>query len=257
MINEPTKRTDNKNNLTFEKLKFYSKTLGRRDAAYRNKIKQRSVCVVGPSPSLEGSKQGSFIDSFDIVVRVNRGFPVTSASEDVGSKTDILYHCLNTDEYSGGKVHYNELYKDNVVLSCPYPKNVSPFHLDILKFEKENEEKIRYHYIDTDFYLKCADLIGTRPNSGICAILDLLCFDIKSLYITGFTFFKDGWRKSYKDTKEVFGKEKGETILSEWLDSNFNGNHFQKPQEDLVREIYIKDDRVDIDDTMKQILELT
>jgi len=257
MINEPIKRTDNKNNLTFQKLKFYSETLGCRDVSYNDKLKQKSVCIVGPSPSLEGSKQGSFIDSFDIVVRVNRGFPITFGGDDVGSRTNILYHCLNTDEYSGGKVHYDKLYEDNVILSCPYPKNVYPFHLDILKFEEQNQEKIRYHYIDTDFYLKCADLIGTRPNSGICAILDLLCFDIKSLYITGFTFFKDGWRKSYKDTKEVFGKEKGETILSEWLDSNFNGNHFQKPQEDLVREIYIKDDRVDIDDTMKQILELT
>ena len=31
-------------------------------------------------------------------------------------------------------------------------------------------------------------------------------------------------------------------------------NHFQKPQEDLIREIYLNDERASIDDTMKQIL---
>ena len=31
---------------------------------------------------------------------------------------------------------------------------------------------------------------------------------------------------------------------------------FKKPQEDLVREIYLNDDRVTIDEIMKQILEV-
>lgn len=256
MIQEPPKRSDCVNKLTFDKLSFLSSHLGNRDSQYNNKLKNQKVCIVGPSPSLEGSKSKDFIDSFDLVVRVNRGFPVRDNESDIGSKTHIHYHCLNTDEYSGGKVFYEDLISQGVTLSCPYPKNVYPFHIDIEKFERQNQERIPYHYIDTDFYLKCADLIGTRPNSGITAILDLLCFDLKSLHITGFTFFKDGWRKSYKDTKQVFGEEKGKTILNEWLTSNFNGNHFQKPQEDLIREIYLNDDRVTIDDKMKQILEV-
>lgn len=255
-MQEPLKRTDGVNNLSFDRFKFYAETLGGRDSYYNNVLKNKRVCIVGPSPSLKNSNQGGFIDSFDIVVRVNRGFPVSVDTEDIGSKTSIHYHCLNTDEYSGGKVYLDELHKSNVILSCPYPKNVFPFHADIVKFEKDNQERVKYHYIDTDFYMKCADLIGTRPNSGVCAIIDLLCFNIKSLHVTGFTFFKDGWRKSYKDTKQVFGEEKGKTILDEWLTSNFNGNHFQKPQEDLIREIYLNDDRITIDDTMKEILEV-
>ena len=34
----------------------------------------KSVVIVGPSQSLKGSKQGEFIDSFDLVVRVNKGW---------------------------------------------------------------------------------------------------------------------------------------------------------------------------------------
>ena len=40
------------------------------------------------------------------------------------------------------------------------------------------------------------------------------------------------------------------------MKTEFDGNHRQKPQEDLVREIYLNDNRVTIDDTMKQILEV-
>ena len=37
-------------------------------------FKDKSVVIVGPSPSLKGSGQGKYIDSFDIVVRVNKGW---------------------------------------------------------------------------------------------------------------------------------------------------------------------------------------
>ena len=38
------------------------------------------------------------------------------------------------------------------------------------------------------FYIDIENKMGTRPNTGIGAILDLLQFPIKELYITGFTF---------------------------------------------------------------------
>jgi hypothetical protein len=56
--------------------------------------------------------------------------------------------------------------------------------------------------------------------------------------------------------KQIFGEEEGARKEKMWLEGEFNGNHKQKPQEDLVREIYLNDDRVSIDDTMKEILEV-
>ena len=43
--------------------------------------------------------------------------------------------------------------------------------------------------IDTDYYCNVVSKVGTRINSGIGTIVDLLSYDIKKLYVTGFTFF--------------------------------------------------------------------
>jgi len=56
--------------------------------------------------------------------------------------------------------------------------------------------------------------------------------------------------------KQIFGEEKGAELEKKWLSEEFDGTHRQKPQEDLVREIYLNDSRVTIDDTMKKILEV-
>lgn len=59
---------------------------------YYNYIKGKKVAIVGPSPWLNGRKMGAYIDSFDIVVRINQGiFLPKSSAEDYGSRTDIIY----------------------------------------------------------------------------------------------------------------------------------------------------------------------
>jgi ribosomal protein L20A (L18A) len=141
---------------------------------------------------------------------------------------------------------------DNVFVSCPYPKYVGPFHGDVTRFENINKKyDLGFHVLNTDYYLEIANMLGTRANSGTLTILDLLCYDLKELHITGFTWFRDGWRKSYKKLSDDKFKKVSDEVKSE-----FNGNHKQKPQEDLVREIYLNDNRVSIDNVMKEILEV-
>lgn len=55
----------------------------------------KRVVIVGPSPSLKGTKQSEFIDSFDIVVRVNKGWwPATTLDPEVSEKLcECLYDC--------------------------------------------------------------------------------------------------------------------------------------------------------------------
>ena len=105
----------------------------------------KSVVIVGPSQSLKGSKQGEFIDSFDLVVRVNKGWwPATvfdeeeqntlaeilyedcfkndyenlesfqkdgfnysagCLQEDIGTRTDVLYNNYDRNMVSGGLHH--------------------------------------------------------------------------------------------------------------------------------------------------------
>ena len=55
-------------------------------------VNGKKVIVVGPATTLEGKRQGSNINKFDIVIRTNDGFLVTEDMwEDYGSKCDILY----------------------------------------------------------------------------------------------------------------------------------------------------------------------
>lgn len=256
LYNEPTR---NNEPLPFNYSNWLKlKTKGQYDTQYNDMLKGKRVIVIGPSPSLEGSGRGAEIDEFDVVVRMNKAFPVEEGMEsDIGSKTDIHYHCLCTTEECGGPVFYKEMKDENVFVSCPYPKWVEPFYKDVQKFENDNKKwELPFHIIDTEYYMGIAEMLGTRPNSGILTILDLLCYDIKELHITGFTFFRDGWRKSYKDHTKIFGEEIGKEKEEKWLSGEFGGTHKQKPQEDLVREIYLKDDRVFIDDIMKQILKV-
>lgn len=254
IFSEPPK-LDNPIGFTYEYWKSI-KQHGGYDLNYNNLLKNKKVIIVGPSPSLEGRGIGEWIDSFDVVVRLNKGFPVEHQHKsDLGSKIDIHYHSLSTDELIGGKVHFKEMKESGVFLTCSYPKEIQPFYMDFVRFYNENLKwNIPFHEMNLLYYYEVAKMLGTRPNTGTLSILDLLCYDVKELHITGFTWFRDGWRKTYKDHQKVLGNVEGIKREETLKKNNFNGIHNQKPQEDLVREIYLNDDRVFIDDIMKEIL---
>lgn len=55
-------------------------------------FKNKRVIFVGPSSILKGSKYGSTIDSYDIVVRTNGGWPVPEElKEDYGTRCDAIF----------------------------------------------------------------------------------------------------------------------------------------------------------------------
>ena len=232
------------------------KRFGGTDKGYNEFLKDKRVGIVGPSPSLDGSELGEWIDSFDVVVRLNKAFPVKGEQQkDVGKRTDIHYHSLCTDEFNGGPVRFKELKENNVILTCAYPKLIQPFYMDFVRFFNENQKwGVPYHEYGLLYYQEIAKMLGTRPNTGTLAITDLICYDIKELHIIGFTWFKDGWQKSYKDPKKILGESKSKDIEKTLYKNNFDGRHHQKPQEDLVRELYLNDYRIFIDDIMKEIL---
>ena len=222
-----------------------------KDILYNEYLKDKEVVVVGPSPSLMKMNQGKKIDSFDVVVRTNRGFPAAdNLSEHIGTKTNIHYHCLNTEERCGGELHMDAMEFELDYISCPYPKWVNPFHQDVVRFEGMNNGRLKLHCIDTDYYCNVVSKVGTRINSGIGTIVDLLSYDIKKLYVTGFTFFEDGWFEEYKN-KDIIAPDGG---LEAYKKSQFDGSHFQEPQKDLIRMLYKLDDRLELDDIMKKIL---
>lgn len=56
-------------------------------------VKGKTVAIVGRAASLNGSGNGAAIDLCDVVVRVNWALPLVGDATDIGSRTDVLYHC--------------------------------------------------------------------------------------------------------------------------------------------------------------------
>jgi len=233
----------------FVSLKSYNK-----NDEYNNFLKDKKIIIIGPSSHLFEKEQQKFIESFDIVVRVNKSFPVKQNQyKYIGNKTNILYHCLNMSEDNCGKLNYKELEKENVWISTPYPKNMIPFHNDYIRFENEiKNHNINTNYIDIDFYNNFMKLLGTRPNTGIAAIADLMCYDIKSLYVCGFTFFETGFYDGYRNVDGMKKVDNG----TKWTkyDKNFNNNHIQSLQKEFVKMLFDNDDRIDGEEKLKEIL---
>lgn len=220
--------------------------------SYADYLKDKRVVIVGPAPSIINSGQGNLIDSYDIVVRINKAVPVPiNLHKDIGSRTDILYNCLKQTADCGGIINMNILHNNGVkCLICPYPP-IFPFKKDIEKFVLQNENFNKKHnklmpfrHIDTKYYKILEYQMKSRPNSGICAILDLLSFDIKELYITGFTFFKGGYYKQYRPLNE-------KQVLDRMKKA---GNHNQLEQKRYMKSILLNDNRVKMDQALLNVL---
>jgi hypothetical protein len=167
----------------------------------------KRVVIVGPASSILKNDNGDFIDNFDIIVRVNRGIePIENFSKSIGSRTDILYNCLLEHPDNGGLIDVDFLKKNNVKCVVYHPEvsfgglatsNKPPHgHNALLKLENAKMPSFMIDYI---FYNSISSQVNCRPNTGYIALHHLLSFNIKELYITGFTFYMDEFMDGYKD----------------------------------------------------------
>ena len=85
-------------------------------------LKNKRVVIVGPAPTMVDSKQHDIIESYDVVVRLNRALPILEKLKpDIGSRTDILYNCMNPSNECGGTIDIELLQRENIkVLVSPY-----------------------------------------------------------------------------------------------------------------------------------------
>ncbi|MEX0598013.1 MAG: glycosyltransferase family 29 protein, partial [Candidatus Paceibacterota bacterium] len=217
-----------------------------------NYLKGKRVAIVGPASSIIGSKQAALIDSYDVVVRLNKALPIPpDLSPDVGSRTDILYNCMNPTDECGGTISINVLNKAGIkflVGAYPPVDSVGTTKLriktDTLMFYHKNRNYWNnFCYTDKTHFLTLWKSMRL-PNTGTMAILDLLRFDIKELYITGITFFKGGYIRTYRDYDE-----KG--IIKHLQRFNL---HLPEKQLQYASTQLLKDKRVILDNTLSDIL---
>lgn len=221
---------------------------------YLNFLKDKKVIIVGPAESLLERGDGQFIDSFDVVVRVNRGIEPTLKNYDkLGTRTDILYNCMLEKEDNGGIINLDLLKSKQVKFVSYHPQvsfegkalSIKPYHIDNNKLNNMNTF-LKTHMINHEFYNSISSQVNCRPNTGFIAIFDLLFHEVKELYITGYTFYMDGFMKGYKDH----------------LDSNFitkcynSRRHNQKNLFNFLKKTSKEDKRIKTDTILTRILTL-
>ena len=165
----------------------------------RDFFKGKTVCVIGGGPSGFNNK-GDFIDSHDIVVRISN---YASDEGRLGKRCDVHYSFYGS---SIGKTR-EQLEKDGVRLHmCKCPDS-RPIPEEYQWWHKKNRkmEGIDYTYIyrlregfwfapvyipsDDRFLQIFKSIDNHQPTTGYACLYEVLSFDTRSVYITGFDFF--------------------------------------------------------------------
>ena len=207
------------------------------DEQFAELLADKRVALVGPSPYLMGSKNGSKIDDYDIVVRIQGAI---FEKEDYGSKVDIIQSCLNANYGPALAKHLAQLEKGSLpkYIMCndtaarPAPDGQWKTILDEyesylqcygipLTHLKNNDGTWDRWGLYWEIYPKShVERFTTQQytvnsanfNSGYGAINVLLRYPIKELYITGIDFYNMGTPQTAEQKYnpryvEKFGKE--------------------------------------------------
>ena len=228
------------------------------DRKYNQYLKDKSVIIVGPAAYMLEKEQGDFIESFDVVVRLNRGWRVKDEhKKNLGERTDIRYHCGMEHENNGGAWEIENMISQGVEwATIGFPRYLDYFHNDILKFEDLNKQhNMNFHvFSDLELYLSLHHYLGTRMSVGTISFADLALYDFKRLHISGITFLDGGYFKSYKQSKEFDGPDAAFLESEIWKKHTDVGGHAMIPQRKLLKLLSDIDDRITMDDEVKHVI---
>jgi hypothetical protein len=154
-------------------------------------INGKTIAYVCPAPNLVGLNMGEFIDSHDIIIRAgNLSYLPEHLHCDYGKRTDVLIHSFNHIEIGEAKRNI-EFFKSLKYVMCAMVSTT---------FLKEHNEWIEYldkricpaEKIDDRCLFKAFREIGTIANVGLSGLVHILKYNIRSVYVTGMTFYNMG-----------------------------------------------------------------
>lgn len=159
---------------------------------YSEYLKDKSVAIVGSSSHLIGQKQGNFIDSHDVVVRIsNSSILPEELEEDFGKRCDVVYtwHSLmrynKPQEVKLSKVKY-------VFMSHGRHKKGKLPTINVRKDEDWlKSHEIPYEIVDVWHYRTDKEF-AVSGHGGFIAMYHLLLQQLSSLYVTGVSFHREG-----------------------------------------------------------------
>ena len=232
-------------------------------------IEGKRVAIVGPAPYLVGLNEGEQIDSYDIIVRPNSFSVPSEAQADYGSRTDIMFHNFGTPWQAGLKEQISkneEAFKALKLVGCLATKSDHSEHnfLNwnegyvsnvVRNFNEVNKYDLPFYWIGNKDYRELYAKIGVEPNTGIISIAVLLCYPVKEIFITGFSFYLQG---TTHDTTYYQGfLPEADKKIYRGIYGKRHGDHANQVQVNFFKALLKNNsDKIKIDNSIRQLLEL-
>ena len=195
-------------------------------------FKGKSVALFGSAPSCYDNDSRA-IDKHDLIVRVNN-FVFEGHEEQVGHRTDVFYSFYGSSikkdaealHRQGVKLCMSKLPNDKPFSSSWHERNNMPYGVDYRYIYKRRASWwfCETYVPETERFMELFNLLDKhQPTTGFSAIWELLSYDIASIYITGYDFFRSGmhngnqkWRSKNHDDPFKHEPEKEAQLLKKW-----------------------------------------
>jgi len=192
----------------------------------------RRVIVVGPAETVFEDLEGTSVDDYDVVVRLNNGMSLAEGRPDVlGHRTDILVHNLReVGPRNAGAIPAPDLKAKGVkTVICPNWGSS-----DLRRRYRAKRAALAaidgpsLQVLPPDFMMRLrSDLKGRAPTVGISIASFFLDCAVAELAIHGFTFFETRYAESYNDAVRTALDARN------WVDAA--GAHEPKSEKALLR----------------------
>jgi hypothetical protein len=172
---------------------------------FKEYMKGKRVCLVGPSPSIIGSGKGEEIDSHDIIVRLNKSLPLPEKyKEDLGTRVDVLCNCMDNHPHCSGIVD-PELWKSLGVkyVLAPFTQD-GPTHMRVRQFSNKTEAVIPIVYNPKEVFNSDVRNLKASPTTGFSCLSHLLSLELGQLSIYGMDFYRNSTEDGLPYYKEYF-----------------------------------------------------
>lgn len=250
-----------------QQLKIFSKYIGgdtfldyEKDLELEKILVNKRIALVGPSRNLEGKGMGTFIDSFDLVIRPGQlTFMPENQFKDYGSRTDIVFHSFNVWEKNIAKENLPFLQTLKYLVGCMVCANqCNDYDSFVTNLREQN---INFHKPNDRYIFKLFAEVGTTLSCGVSSLLILLNYPIESIYLTGMDFYNMGkYGKVYRDDYYDLVTKKSMGYLTHNSNKLISPSearidlHDQKTQIEFIKNLSKKENRIKFDEYLSENL---
>ncbi len=227
-------------------------------------VKGKKAIIVGPALYTKGQGRGKEFDSYDLVIRINEGPWLASRHpEDLGKKTDVLYHNLHERCFYRKKhgmsrrgtvrpERINQWEEQGVkwiVGPHPWLMRTKEGEIAIAVCESLLRGQRRRKELCKEFD-KLRSLAGNSPSLGMISIWDILQYEIESLHLVGITFLRGGYYEEYCPMEESESLRK----FYEKMAIEAPKSELHNPRRDaaLIKGLVESDGRITVDDEVQE-----